>query len=720
VSGHPFDLFAQLLARGVGRRDVLRALSALAASAALPTLVPTRRTVLARSGAQGDVDEPQPPPYWPPENPLDPPGEVIDDYVDCLAAGNDPESCDRGIPWCDLRSFIADRAFGNLAGLIEITPFLNDCGKPDCLQCCYRPSTNACHSSFIGEDVINCNPRTYGAGTRGVGLTLLLQEPPPDGTCLFTPQVCSHIGMCLQDTVSSASGAGFAITGQGSPSNYLLDPRAIPQRARVFADYALTQARHYIDEYATDSPDALPLQSLNDAVLGRGWATWRQDMAGLTFDLNDPLFRVTDDAGNLIESASRANVGRLFAQLRLLTGLPNLAARLEYVESRVWSAADKSSYLASIPDPDATLEASLDPHLVAILKRIPSLQDYQLFAPALAGEASSAGIYGGMTLGQPPTLLLSATTAGSTATLTATLHDPTATAGLARPLSVDWGDGRVTRHELPATQGTLTVSHPYAAAGRFAIYAVAANNSGLRGAACTVVEVEGGGQIVQHQASATLTLVRMGLPDLTILNLPFTKDARLALYFVDASGQRFRAGRSRIASGPTNITVPVEIGDAYAHNPSRMEIAKLVIEPRHGISTPSGSRIPAFKLSSLLLGVFSTAQMRVIDRAISANVGMLDVYTEGSTTPLPSTALTVNTDGSITIPFLYRTASSAPWQRVERIEIAITPDLFDGFVLDATPTTFVPGTTAMWAERRPHSFTRVAEGSEVFLPLVQK
>ncbi|MBC8075238.1 MAG: hypothetical protein H7Y32_04105 [Chloroflexales bacterium] len=713
MSSHPFDIFAQLLARGISRRDLLRTISGLAAGAAAYASLPLSRVVRARPGVQQDANEPQPPGFWPPDFPLDPPGEMLDDYLDCIADGNTPEECDKGVPWCEIHEYVYSRLLPNVTGILEtLTPFGEDCGTTDCLQCCYRPSANSCHSSYIGENVINCRPSIYGAGTRGVGLTLLLAEPPPEGTCLFTPQVCTHLAMCLQEDPAGALGHGSGRTPfpQAGPANYLTDPGAIKQRARVFAIYALTQARHYLDEYATDTPDALPLQSLSDALLGRGWATWRQDMAALTFDLNDPLFRVTDSVGTLIESASRANVGRLFGLLRLLTGLPNLTARLEYVESRVWNAADKASYLAAIPDPDAALAELLDPHIVAILKRVPLLQDYQLLAVALPGEAPPDGRYGGMALGQPPTLRLSTIVAGQTVTLTASLDDPSdGIAGLARPLSVDWGDGRVTRHDVAVGESTMTAAHEYATGGRYAIYGVAANNSGLRGAACAVSEVQAAPQGANRQAPILApTLVRVGLQGLSIL-MPYNGDVRLALYFTEATGVRFRAGRSRIISGPTDISVPTAMGDAYAHNPVRVEIVKLSIEPLHGIVAAVSSHVPLLALSTLLLGVFSAAQMRVVDTALTLRVEMLAVYLQGSTTPMPSTFLVVNADGSITVPLLYRATRPEPYQRVERIEIAITPAMFDGFVLDATPTALPVGTTAAWVELRPNSFTRVPD-----------
>lgn len=728
MNSHPFDRAAEALARRVSRRDVLRMMFRLAVGAAAYPLLPKMHTAIARSHLQ-DSTIPAPPSDWSPEPefPVDWPNDVIDDYIDCIAEGNSPEVCDKGLPWCEILDYLQATLFPNFNGILELTnPFGEYCDKADCLQCCYVPGTNSCHSSFIGENVINCRPSIYGEGTRGVGLTLLLAEPPPEGTCLFTPQICAHIGMCVQDSVSALGVSRKpGMVPLAAPTNYLADPRAIQQRARVFATYALTQARHYLDEYATDRLEARPLQSLREALLGRGWATWRKDMDALSFDLDDPLFRVVDEAGNTVESASRANVARLFALLRLLTGLPNLAGRLEFIESRVWSTSERASYLAAIPDPNAVLAESLDPHIVAILKRVPMLQDYELFAVSLPTETPATGYYGGMSLAQPPTLRLSALSSEQIITLTASLDDPIdGVAGLPRPLAVDWGDGHVGHYECRAGQATLAVSHEYAVAGRYAIYAVAANNSGLRGAACAVVEAANTTSTVAQQTPLP-TVVRAGLKNLSLLNLPFTKDIRLALHFADPSAMIFRAGRSRVVTGPTNITAPVLIGDVYAHNPSRLEVMKLIIEPRHAITSSTAGRVPLLKLSAFTLGVFSTVQMRIVDVALTLQPDMLAVYLDGITTPLAETSLTVETDGTIGVPLLYRATSVEPWQRVARIEIAITPDLFAGFVLNPTPTALAVGTSAAWVEQRPQAFTLVPDippqgQNEVFVPVVRK
>lgn len=103
MSSHPFDKFAQSLARGVSRRELFRMMFALAAGVAVQRYIPWQSAALARPSLQQDPNEPQPPGFWPPDFPLDPPGEIIDDYIDCIADGHTPEECDKGLPWCELR-----------------------------------------------------------------------------------------------------------------------------------------------------------------------------------------------------------------------------------------------------------------------------------------------------------------------------------------------------------------------------------------------------------------------------------------------------------------------------------------------------------------------------------------------------------------------------------------------------------------------------------------
>ena len=70
MNSHPFDTFAESLARGVSRRDVLRMMFRLAAGVVAYPLLPKPGPAMARVGMQQNPNEPQPPGYWPPDFPL--------------------------------------------------------------------------------------------------------------------------------------------------------------------------------------------------------------------------------------------------------------------------------------------------------------------------------------------------------------------------------------------------------------------------------------------------------------------------------------------------------------------------------------------------------------------------------------------------------------------------------------------------------------------------
>ena len=302
--------------------------------------------------------------------------------------------------------------------------------------------------------------------------------------------------------------------------------------------------------------------------------------------------------------------------LRVLAGLPNLEKRLGYVESRVWNAAGKAGYLATIPDPDQALQQTLDPHIVAILKRVPMLQDYQLLAAPLPGESAAAGQYGGIVLGTPPTLRLTASANGLNVTLGVTLDDPTGSQGPARPLSVDWGDGRVrVTSYRPANRPWnwphLCGHEPLCDLRRRGEQQRAARR-GVRGGG----DAAGAGCIASGHGCAAVHADRAGLQGLSMRIYPSPADLRLALYLErhrwaalprraqphrERPDQYHRAGRARRRLCAQHIPPGDSItGDRAAPRTSRL--------PR-----PAGA-IPTLKLSTLLLGVFSTALMDIVDR----------------------------------------------------------------------------------------------------------
>ena len=102
-----------------------------------------------------------------------------------------------------------------------------------------------------------------------------------------------------------------------------------------------------------------------------------------------------------------------------------------------------------------------------------------------------------------------------------------------------------------------------------------------------------------------------------------------------------------------------------------------------------------------------------VEVALALSVEMLEVYTEDATSPLPTDVATANADGTITVPLMYEDPTTATWQLIEGIEIAITPDMVNGLVLDATPTPRVSGTKVAWVELRPGRFSVLAEAPPI-------
>ena len=741
MSSHPFDELTRRTVT-ISRRSVLRWLGAstvgmivAGARARSALAVDWLNSVSGRPTAPFDIKLPPLPPAepWSPQNPpnLD---DIIDDYLDCITQGRTPEECDRGFPgfapfdWCQIVWDIITGAIPTLAGLIStFTPFSRNCGERDCFQCCYVARTGGCGSSYIGFPVINCNDTNpaFGAGTKAVGLTFVLDPDSvePDDSCLFIPQVCAHIAQCVESEFESAELAKATVIRQpqaGVADNYLTHPRAIDQRARYFALQVQEEVHAYLESYYTHVPEARPFHSLAEALTHRGRIGWRRDLTNTPIDITHPALRINDTAGNLNESASWANAAHLLGLARVLTGVPNLAARLEYVESRKWSQAEKDAYLSGVGDPYQALRNDLDAHWITILQRVMMLQDYALLAAPVPGELTRDGTYGGEVLGQAPALSLRATSSGAEITLTLSIDDAEDGAGgLARPVAVDWGDGHASHHSLPSGQRTLEVAHAYEASGRYVIYAVCASDSGLRGHAALVIEATEA--TPPPAAPSTLPAIsRIHLSGLTLTNLLSTKRFAVEARLVDAAGQSFRAGRSAPASAGV-ANVPVAFGDLYAHNPARLETALLSLDLRSELTGPP-SRVFSTYLSmdaTMRLGVWATSTQTLVEQPVTLTPEMLHLYLAGASTPLPSTTVTVEVSGALRVPLFWRESSSLPWQKIVRIDIPLTTALFDGFDLDNTVIDAPVGAHRAWIEARPGVLTEVqATPWQVLLPRV--
>lgn len=711
-----------------------RSISALDRLTALVKRPSMRNDIQSHGGHGGPPLPPLPPAEpWSSENPpnLD---DIIDDYLDCITTGRTPEECDQGFPgfepfdWCQLVWDVLTEAMPTLAGLAStFTPFSRNCGERDCFQCCFVGRTGGCGTSYIGFPVINCNTSTYGEGTKPVGLTFIIDPDSvePGDSCLFIPQLCAHIAQCVSTTSASATLNNHTDTIQPQHAlvdNYLTNPRAIDQRARYFAMKVQDEVRTYLDTYNTSTPTARPFHSLAEALTNRGRVGWRRDLTNTPIDITKTALRINDLAGNLNESASWSNAAQLLGLARVLTGVPNLVARLEYVESRKWTQAEKDAYLVGVGDPVQALLGNLDPHWVTILQRLLMLQDYALLAVPLVGEATTEGQYGGQLLGKAPTLNLRATTSEAEVTLTISVDDSEDVAGgLARPLAVDWGDGHVTHHTLPSGQSILDVTHAYKSNGRYAIYAVAANDSGLRGHAALIVEAA-----AATSAPATPptlpTISRIKLSDLTLTNLLSTKRFSLEARLVDAAGQGFRAGRSALGRYEGTVNVPVAFGDLYAHNPARLDTSLLSLDIRNELTAPH--KVFGFYMTmaaTMTLGVFSTSLQQLVEQPVTLTPEMLKLYLAGATTPMPTDTVTVEANGALRFPLFFRAASNLPWQKIVRIDIELTTAMFDGFVLDSTLITTPVGTHHAWIETRPGVLAEVPTAQrQVLLPLVSR
>lgn len=730
MNTHPFDALSRTVAT-ISRRSLLRWMGASSVGVFVAGLQVRNRTALGSSlpigmsskamhkpAALGSALPPLPPAEpWSSENPPDL-DDIIGDYLDCIASGRTPEECDQGFPgfepfdWCQIVWDVLTEAMPTLAGLAStFTPFSRNCGERDCFQCCYNGSTGGCHSSYIGFPVLNCNPNTYGAGTKPVGLTFIIDPGSiePGDSCLFIPQICAHIPQCVKTTTATVAGNRTQVSHPQAPlaDNYLTDPRAIDQRARYFAMKVQDEVRAYVGNYNTSTPGARPLHSLAEALTNRGRAGWRRDLTNTPIDITKPPLRINDLAGNLNESASWANAAHLLGLARVMTGVPNLAARLAHVESRKWTQAEKDAYLAGVGDPSQAFLGVLDPHWIAVLQRLLMLQDAALLAVPLAGEPATLGQFGGQALGQPPTLSLSATTIGTEISLAISIEDAEdVTGGLARPLAVDWGDGRVTHHALPAGQAALSVTHAYEVAGRYIVYAVATNDSGLRGHAALVIDAPA----APPTTPSLPTVSRVQFSGLAITNWLSTKKFSVEVRLADATNKRFRAGRSA-PGGNAKANEPFAFGDVYAYNPARFECAMLSLDIRGELAAPASRVFGPFvtMAPTMKLGVFNTSTQQLVEQAVALTPEMLKVYLAGATTSMPANTVTVEASGALRFPLFWRAASNAPWQKIARIDIALEPNMFAGFVLDAAPTTTPAGTTAAWIESRPGLLTVVPE-----------
>lgn len=648
--------------------------------------------------------------------------EFIVNRQDCLNRGFSDDLCSHVAAMCEIQDTILDHLLPHWVQdthLLEV--FKTDCGNGQCFQCCYVPGSG-CHTSFIGFPVLNCNELYYGAGTRPAGITLLVDpNAQPGDICLFIRQTCQHISLCH-------------IPSQAN-HDWLTDPRAITQRGRVLIEQILAIWKDFKDFYSTILHSASTLASIEQSqtapmtqsvlelehfITGRGRSGWRAELLADGLDWQNEAFRVTDPQGHIVEPASRHNAVLQLGLLRVVAGVPNLAQRLAYVESRVWTDSDKQSYLAQIADPDSVLLEYISPYTLELLKRVWMLQDYRLLAVPLPGEPSYQGIFDGIRLGQPPIVRLSAT-AGNDTTLVLQLaiEDPEETMGDPdRPVAIDWGDGQVTQHALPVGQDSLMETHMYGSGGTYLVCALVENNTGLRGLAAIVIKTEGLNAAVTA-SNFVPSLAAISFPNVGLSGLQLNNSVSLTIALRDSDGHEYTVGLSSPISNTNSASLTVLLGDIVAHNLTRLPIKTIVVKSLPAGQPPAnGTFSTTFSIAKLIFSVFATAKLDYVSHTISLTPSMLRVFLQGSTTPLPESALTIDVGGNINIPILRRQASGTQTEFLDRVEIDITTAMFAGFTLGDTLIPYPVGTAGAWVETRPGKFVKATRTT--YLPLMQR
>lgn len=181
--------------------------------------------------------------------------------------------------------------------------------------------------------------------------------------------------------------------------------------------------------------------------------------------------------------------------------------------------------------------------------------------------------------------------------------------------------------------------------------------------------------------------------------------------------QLIAAGRSAVAAGNSDDETDANIGDIVGFNSARVALNRLIIEPT--LTEPATAPVTAeCVLQNLTLSVFSTAQNQYIDVNVSLTEDLIEVFLDGSDTPLPPSSITVDAQGYIHIPCLQRDSWGAQLKKA-RIEIPITSQMFDEVILGSPPPEEPTGESFSDVELGPDYYEEVVD-SKIFLPIVRK
>jgi len=621
--------------------------------------------------------------------------EVLNNRRACLERGFDEIQCNNAAAFCLLKdealAYLVSRSISiSFIEALDLQQILaTDCGNGECFQCCHTPPSS-CHTSFVGFPVINCNSR-YGVGTNAAGMALLIDSQPGDA-CLYTRQTCDHIAKCNNpDDASDDDGIPIA-------SGIMSDPSAISQRAKVFAESMMAAWINYLDNTASSEISATQLL---DFIAGEGCIGWREVRDEMTSTGPEyEAFRVTDADGQFLLEPSQLSMLRQLGILRVLASIPNLAKRLEFVESRVWSEEAKQNYLQNIDgDADSVLLTQMHPLVLSLLKSVTTVQDYRLLAVPLEDEDATLTQYNGCELGEAP-ILTSDINHIESSLMRLTLRMGQTSNHSTLPVTIFWGDGQIERSEFVPGQTEITIDHNYENSGEYHAIARIKNDTGLSGAVTLPVNVP------ENDSDSTVT------GDSPIpLSLRLTDVQQYTQTLAGRGGKLYFKVLGRVADGteyelytsPTRkelINETLDFGSWEISNNAGRPFTHLIIKPFHSGGYAVGFKQRYFSINDIELEFFDTYDENIVtDMSITS--GLLTAF-DVSGVEL-DVASFINEDGRIQIPFRKR----RPRIILDRLEIQIPNEILETGRIAPKPAGTIEYPGASWAEIRPGEMREV-------------
>jgi hypothetical protein len=382
--------------------------------------------------------------------------------------------------------------------------------------------------------------------------------------------------------------------------------------------------------------------------------------------------------------------------------VPALAERLRYVDSTVWPDPLRDAYLAQQPDPDAAFLAHADPIVRDILACNPGVFDYRMLAVPLADEPDPGRVFNGCDLGEAPTVELSAEpVAPRGVQLAMQIDDPEVGTPHVAPiqLTIFWGDGRVDRLEAPAGQGRVEVGHTYPVSGRYTVFVLAENTSGLRGFAGLVVQ-SGPGEAGDAPGPIIVSEVR--LVDAVARANTLSGNVRRMFFLLDGHDQEsdefYRLGMSPAREITFNEDTPM--GTVVGHNTGAAPVDFIILRPRWRDGFYTGFRKAFMRIGRLEMHVFdtTTGETRAIEVPLVPEAVRIFVHEQEA--PLAPEDLVVDEMGRLEL-FLHDRD-----RLTKRIEIDLPQPLL---IAGAPGPVDVPDGDGQWYEERPGQFFQVGE-----------